>query len=150
MLKDDIRKEFNEARKQGNALKKAALESVIALILQKEKTEAGKVITDAEVLECVSKEIKVQREIKDLYATLDPAQSADAAGKVEILLSFLPKQLSDDEVTAMIKELDVYEDASPKTKGMIIKALMPKINGLFDKSKVNPLVEEYLSKKSNA
>lgn len=147
MLKEDIRKEFNEARKAGNAVKKAALESVVALMLQKEKTEAGKILTDEEVVDCVAKEIKIQKEIKDLYKDLAPEKSKEANDKLSYLEAFLPAQLTEEAVLEIIKKLDVYPDASPKTKGMIIKALMPEINGVFDKSKVNPLVEEYLKNK---
>jgi len=146
MLKDDIRKAFNEARKTGNHEAKGALEAVIALMLQKEKMEAGKVLTDQEVIECVTKELKVQREISALYKD-GAAEKISAEAKINVLMSFLPKQLSDGEVLAMIKELDIYADASAKTKGMIIKELMPKIAGKFDKSRVNGLVEEYLAKK---
>ena len=48
---------------------------------------------------------------------------------------------------AIIEKEDVYEDASPKTKGMIIKAVMPQIAGKFDKAKVNALVEKHLQNK---
>ena len=74
-------------------------------------------------------------------------KEAEAAGKVAILTSYMPKQLTEEEVLAIIKEADVYPDASPKTKGMIIKTVMPKIAGQFDKSKVNGLVEGYLATK---
>lgn len=147
MLKEDIRKAFNEARKAGDAITKAALESVIANVLQKEKTEVGKVLTDAETVECVSKEIKVQREIRDMYEKLDAAKKKEAEDKIAALERFLPKQLTEEEVLGMIAKLDVYPDASPKTKGMIIKALMPMLAGVFDKSKVNGLVEKHLAQK---
>ena len=147
MLKDNLRQQFNEARKQKDSLKRGAIEAVLALILQKEKTEVGKVITDDEVLDCLSKEIKVQNEIFELYKEKDEDKSRQAKLKADILFEFLPKQFTEDEILDMIKELDVYEDNSNRTKGMIIKNLMPQIKGRFDKSKVNPLVEKYLSNK---
>ena len=64
MLKEEVRLAFNNARKAGDHLTKDALEAVIAGILQKEKSVAGHEVTDAEVIECVSKEIKVQKEVK--------------------------------------------------------------------------------------
>lgn len=147
MLKQDVRNAFNNARKTGDALSKAALEAVIAGILQKEKTEVGHEVTDAEVIDCVSKEIKVQREIADVYASRDAEKAAEAEAKIKVLQQFLPAQLTEEEVLAIIKEADVYPDASPKTKGMIIKTVMPKIAGKFDKAKVNGLVESYLATK---
>ena len=60
---------------------------------------------------------------------------------------YLPKQLSEEDVNEIIRKADVYEDASPRTKGMIIKAVMPQIAGKFDKAKVNGLVEKHLASK---
>lgn len=147
MLKEEVRLAFNNARKAGDHLTKDALEAVIAGILQKEKSVAGHEVTDAEVIECVSKEIKVQKEVKEMFAGRNAEKEAEAAGKIEILTKFLPEQLTEEEVTALIEEADVYPDASPKTKGMIIKAVMPKIAGKFDKALVNGLVEKHLANK---
>lgn len=147
MLKDDVRREFNNARKNGDHVAKDALEAVIAGILQKEKTQAGKEVTDSEVIDCVSKEIKVQREVKELFASRDTAKAEEAEKKIAVLQAFLPAQLTEEEVVALIVKADVYPDASPKTKGMIIKTVMPLIAGKFDKAKVNGLVERHLASK---
>ena len=147
MLKDEIRKTFNQARLNHDALTKAALEAVIAGMLLKEKAAVGKELSDDEVVECVSKEIKVQREVAEMYVGKDADKEAEAKGKIEVLTKFLPQQLTEEEVMELIKQADVYDDASPKTKGMIIKTVMPQVNGKFDKSKVNGLVEKHLANK---
>ena len=147
MLKDEIRKEFNNARKTGDQLTKNALEAVIAGILQKEKAVAGHEVTDAEVIECISKEIKVQKEVKEMFSGRNAEKYDEATGKIEVLSKFLPKQLTEEEVMELIVKADVYDDASPKTKGMIIKTVMPQIAGKFDKSLVNGLVEKHLAEK---
>lgn len=146
MLLDEVRAKFNQARKEKDDITKGALEAVIAGVLLKQKSGKGEV-TDNDVIECVSKEIKVQQEIEELYKEKDAETSKIASGKIAVLQGFLPVQLTDEEVLALIKEKDVYEDASPKTKGMIIKSIMPLLVGKFDKSKVNGLVEEYLKTK---
>ena len=61
------------------------------------------------------------------------------------MYKYLPKQLSDDEV--LNDKVDIYEDASNRTKGMIIKNLVPKIKGRFDNSRVSLLVDNYLKNK---
>lgn len=147
MLKEDVRKEFNNARKTGDHVAKDALEAVIAGILQKEKSVAGHEVTDAEVIECVSKEIKVQKEVKEMFLGRNSDKVAEAEGKIAVLTKFLPAQLTEAEVMAIIEKADVYPDASPKTKGMIIKAVMPQIAGKFDKALVNGLVEKHLAAK---
>ena len=147
MLKEEVRLAFNNARKAGDHLTKDALEAVIAGILQKEKSVAGHEVTDAEVIECVSKEIKVQKEVKEMFAGRNAEKEAEAAGKIEGRTKFLPEQLTEEAVMALIEKADVYPDASPKTKGMIIKAVMPQIAGKFDKALVNGLVEKHLANK---
>lgn len=147
MLKEEVRLAFNNARKAGDHLTKDALEAVIAGILQKEKSVAGHEVTDAEVIECVSKEIKVQKEVKEMFAGRNAEKEAEAAGKIEILTKFLPEQLTEEAVMALIEKADIYPDALPKTKGMIIKAVMPQIAGKFDKALVNGLVEKHLANK---
>ncbi len=146
MLLDEIRAKFNDARKTKDEVTKSALEAVIAAALLKQKSGKGEV-TDNDIIECVSKEIKVQKEIAELYKVKDVATSELASGKIKVLESFLPAQMTEEEVLAIIKEKDIYDDASPKTKGMIIKSIMPLLAGKFDKSKVNGLVEEYLKTK---
>ncbi len=147
MLKDEIRQDFMNARKTGDTAKKNALEAIVAYIIAKEKTEAGHVVTDQEMYDGIAKEIKVQTEVKEMWSGKNAEKEAEAAKKIEILTGYMPKQLTEEEVMAIIKEADVFEDASPKTKGMIIKAVMPKIAGKFDKSKVNGLVEKHLAEK---
>lgn len=146
MVRNDITAMLNKYRKDKNQIAKSALEAVLASLLLKEKSGNG-VLTDNDVLESVSKEIKVQKEIAQLYQEKSPETTQQAIGKIEILEQLLPKQMTEVEVLALIKEKDVFEDASPKTKGMIIKSIMPLLVGKFDKSKVNPLVEKYLAEK---
>lgn len=147
MLKDDIRNDFTNARKTGDHKTKDALEAIIADILKREKSEAGHIVTDAEVIDGIGKEIKVQREVIEFSKGKADDKAAEAEWKIEILSKYLPKQLSEEEVTEIIRKADVYEDASPRTKGMIIKAVMPQIAGKFDKAKVNGLVEKHLASK---
>lgn len=147
MLKEQLRKEFNQSRKTANTIKKSAIEAVLAAILQKEKSEVGKVLTDEEVMDCITKELKVQTEILEMYKGKDEKVEAETQNKIQVLMSFLPEQLTGQAVMEMIKELDVYEDNSGKTKGMIIRNLMPKIKGRFDNSKASKLVEQHLNNK---
>ena len=147
MLKEDVRRDFTEARKAGDHKTKDALEAIIAYILKVEKSEAGHVASDAEVIDGITKEIKAQKEVIEFATGRAPDKVAEAEGKIEILSKYLPKQLTEEEVMAIIAKEDVYPDASPRTKGMIIKAVMPQIAGKFDKAKVNALVEKHLQNK---
>ena len=147
MLKDVIRSDFMNARKVGDHATKDALEAIIADMLKREKSEVGHVVTDAEVIDGISKEIKVQKEVIEFCKDKAKEKAEEAAGKIAILTKYLPKQLTEEEVLKLIEEADTFADASPKTKGMIIKAVMPKIAGKFDKALVNGLEEKHLANK---
>lgn len=146
MLKDTIRKEFMEARRAGDAVKKNSLEAVVAGILVKEKSGKGE-ITDNDVIDCINKEIKAQQEIVDFTKEKFKNKAEDAENRIKCLYTFLPTQLTETEVLAIIKTADIYTDNSPRTKGMIIKAIMPDLIGKYDKALLNPLVEKYLAEK---
>lgn len=147
MLKDTIRADFTNARKTGDTKTKNALEAIIADILKREKSQVGHVVSDAEVIDGITKEIKVQREVLEFAKGRDENKTLEAESKIEVLTKYLPKQLTEEEVMEIIAKADVYEDASPRTKGMIIKAVMPLLAGKFDKAKVNGLVEKHLANK---
>lgn len=148
MLKDTIRKEFMESRRTGDTVKKNSLEAVVAGILVKEKSGKGE-ITDVDVIDCINKEIKAQQEIVETTKERYPDRTIEAEKRIACLYTFLPAQLSEDEVLSIIKNADVFSDNTPKTKGMIIKAIMPELIGKFDKAFINPLVEKYLNAKYN-
>lgn len=148
MLEEQIRQDFNKARLARDEQTKKALEAIISAITYlKTAPNHGKEVTDAEVINAVTKEIKTQNEVLDFAKGRDAEKTADAENRIAILTKYLPAQLSEDEVMELIAKADVYEDASPRTKGMIIKTVMPQIAGKFDKAKVNALVEKHLANK---
>ena len=64
--------------------------------------------------------------------------------EIEILMSYLPKQLSDDELREMIKEAITQVNAqSSKDMGKIMGVLMPKTKGKADGKRINALVLEF-------
>ena len=57
---------------------------------------------------------------------------------------YLPKQLTEEEVTDMLKEIISNGNYTVKDMGKIMKEIMPKVNGKFDRSKINPMVKQLL------
>ena len=55
----------------------------------------------------------------------------------------LPK-LTEEEVNAMLREIITNGNYTSKDMGNIMKEIMPKVNGKFDRSKINPMVKEIL------
>ena len=69
-----------------------------------------------------------------------------AEGKfaIEVLTPYLPKQLTEEEVNVMLREIITNGNYTAKDMGNIMKEIMPKVNGKFDRSKINPMVKEIL------
>ncbi|MCR4943530.1 MAG: GatB/YqeY domain-containing protein [Clostridium sp.] len=103
-------------------------------------------IPDEEVIRIVEKNIKQTKEALD-FAEKANDENRIKEGKfaLEVLTPYLPKQLTDDEVNAMIKEIIDNGNYTAKDMGKIMKEIMPKVNGKFDRSKINPMVKEILA-----
>ena len=95
----------------------------------------------------------IMREIKQTKETLDscPPDRSDlikqARQRLEIYSAFAPKQLSEEEVREVIEEtlseLEI-QAPTPKDRGRIMKALMPKVRGKADGAMVKGMVDRLL------
>ena len=65
---------------------------------------------------------------------------------MEILLEYLPKQLTEDEIKEIVSEtIKEVNATSMKDIGMVMKSVMPKVKGRADGNTVNRIVREMLS-----
>src|SRR5699024_7220523 len=125
--------------------------SVIRMVkssIQNETIKLGKedLSTDEE-LTILSKELK-QR--KDSLQEFSKANRTDLVENLEkeihILQEYMPKQLSDDELSEIIQStIREIGATSIKDMGEIMKAVMPKVKGKADGARINMLVKEYIS-----
>ncbi|MFD2209213.1 GatB/YqeY domain-containing protein [Virgibacillus halophilus] len=120
--------------------------SVIRMVkasLQNESINLGKDdLTEDEELTILSRELK-QR--KDSLHEFEAAGREDLVKKLEveinILQEYMPKQLTDDELEAIVQETILEVQASSKKDmGKVMSAVMPKVKGKADGSKVNKMV----------
>ena len=134
-----------------NAMKNQEKEklSVIRMLkgsIQLAKTELKRDLTDEEVIDIITKQVKMRNEsIKEF----DKAGRSDLKNQyqseVDILNTYLPEQLSREEVMSIIDE--VFADIQPssmKQMGMIIKEVSPKVKGRFEMSEVSKIVKKKL------
>lgn len=95
----------------------------------------------------------LSRELKQRNDSLQEFKSAgrqDLVEKLEteiqILQEYMPNQLSDDELEAIVQSTVQEVNAKSKSDmGKVMSAIMPKIKGKADGSKVNKLVQKHLS-----
>ena len=115
--------------------------------IQLSKIELKHELTDEEVVDVVSKQIKMR---KDSIAEFAKAGRNDLAEQnqreVEILNTYMPEQLSLEEVNQIIDEVfAIVNPTSPKQMGLIMKEVNPKVRGKFDMGEVSKLIKDKLS-----
>jgi hypothetical protein len=116
--------------------------------LKYKKIEVGEELTDEQALETLASAAKKRRESIEQFRAggrEDLVKSEEF--ELEVISSYLPKQLTEEELRQMaetaIKEVGAD---SPKQMGLVMKALMPKIKGRADGKLVNRLISELLAK----
>jgi gatB/yqey family protein len=137
--------DMKAAMKQGE---KARL-SVIRLVrgaVRQEEIDGKKTLNDDEIINVIAKEVKMRR---DSIEEFERGKRADLVEKtkaeIDILTSYLPAQLSPDEVK-QIAEKAVAEvgAATAKDMGKVMSVLMPRIKGRADGKLVNEIVRSLL------
>lgn len=148
-LKQKIADDLKNAMKAGDSAKRDTLRMVDSMVknaeIEKMKKEDG--LSDEEILEVISRAVK-QR--KDSLAQYESGGRADLAEKekkeIEILMEYLPKQMGEDEIRAIVKEVIAGAGVSGKAEiGKIMGPLMGRLKGQADGSLVKKIAEEELS-----
>ncbi|MCK0471573.1 GatB/YqeY domain-containing protein [Halalkalibacter sp. APA_J-10(15)] len=124
--------------------------SVIRMVkssLQNEQIKLGRELTDDDSLTVLNRELK-QR--KDSLHEFEKADREDLAVKlraeISILEAYMPEQLSEDELSTIVKDTIAEVGASSKADmGKVMGAIMPKVKGKADGGLVNRLVQQHLS-----
>ena len=144
MLKELIKKDEIAAMKARNKEKVSVLRLVNADIKGFEVNER-KDISDEGVIKIIEKNIKQIKETLE-YAKQSNNEEKIAEGNfaIEVLTPYLPKQMEEGEVQGMLKEIIANGNYTAADMGKIMKEIMPKISGRFDRSKINPMVKKLL------
>ncbi|MBI0576395.1 GatB/YqeY domain-containing protein [Neobacillus cucumis] len=142
---------LNNDMKQAMKNKEKDKLSVIRMVKASLQNEAIKIgsseLSEEQELTVLSREVK-QR--KDSLHEFDKAGREDLVDKLRTELSivelYMPKQLSDEEVSDIVKETIAETGATSKADmGKVMAAIMPKVKGKADGSLVNKLVQQHLS-----
>ena len=115
--------------------------------IQLAKIEAKHDLSDEEVIDVISKQIKMR---KDSIVEFEKASRTDLAEnyrkEIEILKEYMPEQLSIEKVKEIIDNaFDKIKPTSPKQMGLIMKEVTPQIKGKFDMGEVSKIIKEKLS-----
>lgn len=137
---------LKDAMKNKETLRRDVIRMAQSAIKQVE-IDDQKELSPEEVVTIIQREIKKRRESIEELANAGREEQADnERSEVTILESFLPQQLSEDEVRAIVQEVIQKTGASsPKEMGKVMGPVMQQVKGLADGTLVNRIVREELS-----
>ncbi len=145
-LKDTLTDDMKTAMRAKDTERLGTIRLVLAAIKQKEVDERV-VLEDAQVLAIIDKQVKQRN---DSITQFRQAGRADLVDKEEaelaVLVTYLPKQLSAEEVAQEVAKAVVDSGAkSAADMGKVMGLLKPRLAGKTDLSKVSGLVKDALS-----
>lgn len=145
-FKEKLMDDLKEAMKQKDAIKKNTVQMVRSAVLQIEKDNKV-TLDDQGVTEVIAKEVKKRKDVLPDYEKSGRQDLiVDLSREIEILLAYLPEQLSEDEIDIIVKDvIDATGASTMKDIGKVMAALMPKTKGRADGKLVNQAVKKYLS-----
>ena len=144
-LKKSLMEDLKTSMKNKDTLRKNTITMVRAGIKQKEVDERRE-LDDEDIMEIIAKQLKEKRNaIKEFDRGGRKDLVEQTEKEMEILLKYLPEQLTEEEVEEIVKAVIEEVDAkSMKDMGIIMKNVMPKIKGRADGSVVNKVAKKYL------
>lgn len=147
-VREDLVKQMNEAAKAQDKLRLGALRNILAQVKNKEialiKRAEG--LSDDEVIAVIKTMVKQSLDSIEQFKQGGRQDLVDKeTAELKILQSFLPPQLSKEEIKAIVSEAVKTLNASgAKDMGRVMKEVMPKFAGKADGKMVNEAVKEAL------
>jgi len=134
------------AMKSGDKRRLGIIRLILAAIKQREVDERIK-LDDKQVLLVLDKMVKQRRDSVSQFEKAGRTELADQEKfEIDVIKEFLPAQLSEDEISAMITEAITATGAeSMKDMGKVMGMLKPKLQGRADMGAVSGLIKQNLS-----
>lgn len=141
-LQERIRADLTSARKERDKLRTTLITTFLAEIRNRE-IELGRAATDDEVHTAATSAIKRRRDAADQFRAAAREELAEKEEAEAVLLqTYLPPQLSEDEVRAIVREAMA---GGATDVGGVMKQVMPRAKGKFDGKELNRIVREELA-----
>jgi len=147
-LKEKLQNDLTAAMRARDEIKSSTIRMILTSIKNEEVSgKEARDLSDAEVITVLSREAKKRREAAEAF---DQAGAKDRADQERaegvVIAEYLPKQLSEDEIKALIAEAIAETGAnSPAQMGLVMKSLQPKTAGKADGGLVSSLVKAALA-----
>ncbi len=162
-LKQKLQQDLKDSLKAGDSKKRMVIGGIMSAIKNKELEKRGKLakagtdpskldegskLNGEEVLDVVASEVKKRKEsIESFESGGRNDLVANEREELDILMGYMPEQMSEDAVREEIKKAISQAGAKDiKDIGKVIGAVMAKVKGKADGSLVSKIVKEELSK----
>jgi uncharacterized protein YqeY len=144
-LKTQVAEDVKVAMKAGDKPRLSTLRLLSAEMKQREVVDAVE-LTDAVVIAAIEKMIKQRRDAESQYRNGNRPDLADKeAQEIIVLSAYLPQQLSEAELAALIDQAVAETGATGgKDMGKVIGWLKPKVAGRADMGKLSGLIKAKL------
>lgn len=145
-LTEQLQSDMKAAMRGGDTARRDTLRMAIAAAQHAAKDKRAP-LTDEEATEVLTREVKKRRESIQAYQSAGRSDlAAREQAEVDILTPYLPEQLSEDEVRALVQEaVAATGAASPGDMGRVMSQLMPRVKGRADGKLVSRLVNQELA-----
>jgi uncharacterized protein YqeY len=144
--KTRLQREMREALKGGEKLRLGALRMLAASVKNRE-VELGHELSDEELVEVATREVKRRKEAAEAFDGGGRPELAEKERQEQAVLeTYLPAQLSEDEVNALVEEAVAATGASgPGDLGKVMGYVMGRAKGRVEGGTVNRLVRSRLA-----
>jgi uncharacterized protein len=146
-LKDRLRGDLTAAMKARDQVRVRTLRMALTSVTKEEVAgKSARELSDDEVIQVLTREAKRRREAADAFAAAGREEQAAAElAEGAVLDAYLPAQLSDDELGALVAAAIEETGAdSPRSLGQVMKVLSPRVAGRAEGARVAAEVRRQL------
>ncbi|WZL83085.1 GatB/YqeY domain-containing protein [Vallitaleaceae bacterium 9-2] len=145
-LKEQLFTDMKDAMKAKDSLRKNTIQSVRTAVLQEEKDNKI-VLSDDQIIGVIASQLKKRKAaLPEFEKSGREDLINELKSEIKVLESYLPEQLSEDEVTRMIQEvIDEVGATSMKDMGKVMQVMTDRATGRADNKLVSQIVRKLLA-----
>lgn len=147
-LEAQIQKDIMAAMKEKDTVRLNAVRSIKSAILLAKTSEGGsKELTDADIITIIRKLAKQRKEAAEQYIAAGRNELAEnEKAEADVLEVYLPKQLSEEQVQARLKEIvDRVGASKPSDMGKVMGVATKELAGLAEGKVISAIVKNLLA-----
>lgn len=146
-LKERLTNDFKEAMKAKDEVRKNTISFARAAIKQYEVDHRGEELDDSGIVAILQKQVKMRKDALSDFEKAGRTDLTDAyKAEIEVLSQYLPKQLTEAEISKIVKETaaELGIEGGKQNMGKLMGSVMAKVKGVADGGAVKKCVEAFL------